>query len=225
MFWFVFFVVFFPSVELPCPQNSEYHLCSSHMSDCVEKTSPLAVKCKEGCFCKPGFFHSDGECVPNAECGCIYNGVYHKIHENFYPDEHCQLHCACVGHNRVQCTNHTCPNGTKCAIQDGQRACHALQPARCTVMGGRHFRSYDGYSFDLNLGNCHYVLSQSCEEEETDLTVIIRQGRLHFRVHGMNMSLEMEHLGKVKVSTCTFINKLFSMFILFVFLTIRFLFS
>ncbi|XP_030248331.1 IgGFc-binding protein-like isoform X5 [Sparus aurata] len=185
--------------ELSCPQNSEYHLCSSHMSDCVEKTSPLAVKCKEGCFCKPGFFHSDGECVPNAECGCIYNGVYHKIHENFYPDEHCQLHCACVGHNRVQCTNHTCPNGTKCAIQDGQRACHALQPARCTVMGGRHFRSYDGHSFDLNLGNCHYVISQSCEVEETDLTVIIQQGRLHVSVHGMNMSLEMEHLGKVKI--------------------------
>lgn len=89
------FCFFFPSIELSCPQNSEYHLCSSHMSDCVEKTSPLAVKCKEGCFCKPGFFHSDGECVPNAECGCIYNGVYHKIHENFYPDELSTALCLC----------------------------------------------------------------------------------------------------------------------------------
>ncbi|KAM9352917.1 IgGFc-binding protein-like [Symphorus nematophorus] len=93
--------------ELSCPPNSEYQLCSSQMSDCVEIPSPPAVKCKEGCFCKPGFFHSGGDCVPIPECGCIYDGVYHEIHEDFYPDEHCQLHCICVGHKRVQLCNST----------------------------------------------------------------------------------------------------------------------
>lgn len=194
---------FFFLLDLTCPPNSEYHLCSSHMSDCAENQSSLAVKCKEGCFCKPGFFHSDGNCVPNLECGCLYNGVYHEIHENFYPDEHCQLHCVCVSHNRVQCTNHTCPNGTKCAIQDGQRACHALQPVKCVIMGGTHFRSYDGHSFDFNMGGCRYVLSQVCDEEESHPTVVIQQGHLYLRLHGVNLSLEMEHLGKVKVSMCT----------------------
>lgn len=198
-------IVFFPlTLDLFCPPNSEYRLCSSHMSDCVENPSPLAVKCKEGCFCKPGFFHSAGECVPSPECGCIYSGVYHEIRENFFPDEHCQLHCACVGHNTVQCTNYTCPTGTKCAIQDGHRACHASQPVKCSVMGGKHFRTYDGYSFDFNMGSCHYVLSQVCDEEKSDPTVIIQQGQLYLRVHGMNISLEMESLGKVKVSSCTF---------------------
>lgn len=177
------------------------------MSDCAENPSSLAVKCKEGCFCKPGFFHSSDNCLPNSECGCIYNGVYHEIHENFYSDEHCQLQCVCVGHDGVQCTTHTCPNGTTCAIQDGHRACHASQPVKCTVMGGRHLKSYDGHGFDVNMGGCHYVLSQICDEEESDPTVIIHQGQLYLRVHGMNVSLEMESLGKVKVSSCTFPNK------------------
>ncbi|XP_071062157.1 IgGFc-binding protein [Pseudochaenichthys georgianus] len=184
---------------LSCPPNSEYSLCASQISDCVENPSSLVGKCKEGCFCKPGYFHSGGKCVPNSECGCIHNDVYYEIHENFYPDDLCQLHCVCVGHKRVQCTNHTCPNGTKCGIQDGQRACHALQPFTCAVMGGRHFRSYDGQSFDFNIGSCRYILSQVCEEEESDLTVIIQREKLYLRVHGVNVSLEMAQLGKVKI--------------------------
>lgn len=87
-------------------------------------------------------------------------------------------------------------------------------------MGGRHFRSYDGHSFDFNMGSCRYVLSQVCDEDESHPTVIIQQGRLHLRVNGVNMSLEMEHLGKVKVSSCTFTNKLCSMIV-----TLTFTFS
>ncbi|KAK1895713.1 Alpha-tectorin, partial [Dissostichus eleginoides] len=124
---------------LSCPPNSEYSLCASQISDCVENRSPLAGKCKEGCFCKPGYFHSGGKCVPDPECGCIHNDIYYEIHENFYPDDHCQLHCVCVGHKRV------------------------------------------------------------CEDEESDLTVIIQQEQLHLRVHGVNVSLEMAQLGKVKI--------------------------
>lgn len=142
--------------------------------------------------------------MPNSECGCIYDAVYHEIHESFYPDEHCQLHCVCVSHNRVQCTEFSCQNGTKCALLDGHRACHALQPVKCTVMGGRHFRSYDGHSFDFNMGSCSYVLSRACDEEESDPTVVFQQGRLYIRVYGLNVSLEMEHLGKVEVSSWTF---------------------
>nr|XP_046255484.1 IgGFc-binding protein-like isoform X2 [Scatophagus argus] len=183
--------------DLSCPPNSEYHLCSSHMSVCIENSSPLAKKCKEGCFCKPGFFHSAGECVPNHQCGCIYNGVYYEIHESFYPEEHCHRRCVCVSHNKVQCTNHTCPEGSKCAIQDGHRACHASQPVKCTVTGGRHFKSYDGHSFHFNMGSCRYVLSQICDKSGP--IIVIQQGQLYLTSHGVNVSLEAEHLGKVKI--------------------------
>ncbi|KAE8288669.1 IgGFc-binding protein Fcgamma-binding protein antigen [Larimichthys crocea] len=67
-------------------------------------------------------------------------------------------------------------------------------------MGGTHFRSYDGHSFDFNMGGCRYVLSQVCDEEESHPTVIIQQGQLYLRLHGVNLSLEMEHLGKVKIN-------------------------
>lgn len=190
--------------DITCPPNSEYHLCSNQVSDCAENPNPLAVKCKEGCFCKPGYFHTVGKCVPNSECGCIHNGVYHEIHESFY-SEKCQLHCVCMGHDTMQCTNQTCPPGTKCSIQDGYRACHASQPDKCALFGGRHLRNYDGSSFDVDMGEMPYVLSQACNEEEPD-PIIVQQGDVHLGDHGLNISLEKEHLGKAKVNCCVFAN-------------------
>ncbi|CAJ1061665.1 LOW QUALITY PROTEIN: IgGFc-binding protein [Xyrichtys novacula] len=186
--------------NLLCPQNSQYRLCSSHVTDCVENLSNETKKCKEGCFCKPGFFNSAGKCVPDSECGCVYNGIYHDVHEDFFPDELCQIRCVCVGHNKVQCKNHTCSEGSKCTIRDGFRACHASKPLQCTVMGGRHFGVYDGHNFDFNMGSCRYVLSQVCDEDKSDPTVIFQQGNLYLRVHEINITLEKEHLGKVKIN-------------------------
>lgn len=61
-------------------------------------------------------------------------------------------------------------------------------------MGGRHFRTYDGHSFDFNIGRCRYVLAKDCDREESDPTVIIQQGQLYFRV-----TFKMEYWEKVKV--------------------------
>lgn len=192
---FIFFKCLSP-LDLSCPPNMEYHLCSSHMSVCAANPSPLAARCTEGCFCKPGFFHSGGECVPNSDCGCIYDGVYHTIHESFHPDEHCHLKCVCVGHNQVQCTNHTCPPATRCSIKSGYRACYALETVECTALGGRHLQTYDGRSLNFSLGSCRYVLSQICDQSDS---IVVQQGQLDIRVHGVNVSLSMEHFGKVKV--------------------------
>lgn len=53
-------------------------------------------------------------------------------------------------------------------------------------------------TFDLNMEICSYVVSQICDEEEFETTVHIHQGQLYLRVHGVNMSLEMETLCKSK---------------------------
>lgn len=95
----------------------------------------------------------------------------------------------------------TCPNGT---IQDGWRACYASQPLK-------DLRNFDGHNFDFNMGNCSYVLSQVCDKENSHPIVIIQLGPLYLEwVYGVNMLLEMEHLGKVKVSSGTFTNNLLS---------------
>lgn len=52
------------------------------------------------------------------------------------------------------------------------------------------------------MGSCRYVLSQSCDGDESDPTVVLEKGNLHLRVHDVYVTLEMEHLGKVKVSSC-----------------------
>uniref|UniRef100_A0A3Q2Z018 IgGFc-binding protein-like n=1 Tax=Hippocampus comes TaxID=109280 RepID=A0A3Q2Z018_HIPCM len=183
--------------SVTCPSKSEYHLCSTHMFACARNANPLSERCKEGCFCKPGFFQSGGECVPNSECGCNYNGVYYKIHENFYPDENCLRSCACVGHNIVQCRHHTCPARMKCVIKHGRRACHGSH-LKCTVMGGRHFQTFQGHSFDLNMGILHHLLFQLCDEPE--LSASIYEGQLHLKIHDMNLTLSGEHFGKVEVN-------------------------
>ncbi|XP_061919145.1 IgGFc-binding protein isoform X2 [Entelurus aequoreus] len=181
---------------ITCPPNSEYHLCSSHKSACVQNPSLLSERCKEGCYCKPGFFHSSGECVPESECGCSHNGVYYKIHENFHPDENCLKSCVCVGRNEVQCTNNTCPAETKCVNKHGRRACHTSQ-LKCVVMGGRHLQTFHGQPFDLNFGNSSYLLFQHCDDP--GLSAGVQQGQLNLRIHGMNLTLTWKNLAKVKI--------------------------
>ncbi|XP_061808679.1 IgGFc-binding protein [Nerophis lumbriciformis] len=181
---------------ITCPPNSEYHLCSSHKSTCVQNPSPLSERCKEGCYCKPGFFHSSGECVPESECGCSHNGVYYKIHENFHPDENCLKSCVCLGRNEVQCTNNTCPAETKCVNKHGRRACHTSQ-LKCVVMGGRHLQTFHGQPFDLKFGNSSYLLFQHCDDP--GLYAGVQQGQLHLRIHGMNLTLTWKNLAKVKI--------------------------
>ncbi|XP_061677224.1 IgGFc-binding protein [Syngnathoides biaculeatus] len=180
---------------LKCPPNSEYHLCSSHRFACAQNPSSRSEKCKEGCFCKPGFFHSAGECVPNSECGCSHNGSYYELQEKFYPDENCFRSCVCVSHNVVKCRGHTCPAGTKCAVKHGRRACHATH-LKCTIMGGRHLQTFHGHAFDLN-NNLRHLLFQPCDNP--GFAAVFHGRRLHLRINDMSLMLSREYFGKVEI--------------------------
>ncbi|XP_061531066.1 IgGFc-binding protein [Phycodurus eques] len=182
--------------SVTCPSNSEYHLCSSHVFACAQNQSSLSERCKEGCFCKPGFFHSAGECVLNSQCGCSHNGNYFKLHENFHPDENCLRSCVCVSHNVVQCRGHTCPAGTKCVIKRGRRACQATY-LKCTIMGGRHLQAFHGHPFELNMGNLHHLIFQLCDEP--GFSAVIHEGQLYLRINDMNLILSREFFGKVEI--------------------------
>uniref|UniRef100_A0A3Q3EKG2 VWFD domain-containing protein n=1 Tax=Labrus bergylta TaxID=56723 RepID=A0A3Q3EKG2_9LABR len=154
--------------SMACPLNSHYEVCGSACpATCADPETHrnCTLHCVESCQCNRGFLLSGGKCVPHGECGCLHQGSYYLPKEKFWS---CQSHCVCVGHDIVQCTNR-CPKGTECTVRDGQRACYTSQPPQCTVMGGRHFRSYDGHNFDFNPGRCAYVLSHACDEEKSQL--------------------------------------------------------
>ncbi|XP_049587088.1 IgGFc-binding protein isoform X3 [Syngnathus scovelli] len=180
-----------------CPSKSEYRLCSTHMFACAHNPSPLSERCKEGCFCKSGFFHSGGECVPNSECGCSYNGIYYELHEKFHPDENCLRSCACVGHNVVQCKSSTCPTGTECVIKHGRRACYGIY-LKCTLLGGKHLQTFHGGHFDLNVADLRKPLFQICDEP--GLFAAVLKEKLHLKIRDIDITLSKELFGKVEIN-------------------------
>lgn len=188
-----------PSADLSCPANSEYRLCSVPVSHvCVDPPSTLPVVCKEDCQCAPGYFLSAGRCVADSDCGCLYDGVYHEINAAFYPHDHCRLHCTCVRHGEVLCTNSTCPAGMECRVRDGNRSCQPSPvPGTCSVTGGRHFRTFGGRRFDLYVGSCPVVLARVCDQENG--SVLLQGEKLHLRVIGVNMTLDSQQKEMIQV--------------------------
>ncbi|XP_035236093.1 IgGFc-binding protein-like [Anguilla anguilla] len=212
--------------SMSCPANSEYALCSSPTpNSCAEPPSLHAAVCQEGCQCLPGFFRSGEECVPELECGCLRDGVYHASGATFFPGERCLTECVCEGRGQARCRNSTCPAGTRCGIQNGERACYPEPGSgRCSLSGGVHVRSFDGRGFDFR-GTCGYVLAQTCggsaakgseangiaakgsaangteaNRTEAAFSVLFQPGRVHLQIYGTNLTLTSGRSGKVEVN-------------------------
>ncbi|KAJ8289809.1 hypothetical protein GJAV_G00005570 [Gymnothorax javanicus] len=191
--------------KMSCPANSTYMLCSPpvpHM--CTEPPSPHGAICQEGCECLPGFLRSGEKCIPESDCGCLYDGVYHEAGETFFPDERCLTECTCEHRGRVHCRNTTCPASLQCGIKNGSRECY-LEPGsgRCSLSGEVHLRTFDGHTFDLH-GACGYVLAQTCNARKDNsnaaFSVHIQRGQLHLQIYGTNLTLASGQRGKVKVN-------------------------
>ncbi|KAM4703002.1 IgGFc-binding protein-like [Rhinophrynus dorsalis] len=78
--------------RLVCPPNSHYELCGTGCNPtCYGLSSPRTCKssCTEGCYCDNGFILSGGNCVPIAECGCLYKGIYYLNGKGAYIDDTC----------------------------------------------------------------------------------------------------------------------------------------
>ncbi|KAJ8289757.1 hypothetical protein GJAV_G00004990 [Gymnothorax javanicus] len=191
--------------NMSCPANSKYMLCSPpvpHM--CTKPPSPHGAICQEGCECLPGFLRSGEKCIPESDCGCLYDGVYHEAGETFFPDERCLTECTCEHRGRVHCRNTTCPAGLQCGVKNGKRRCYPeLGSGRCSLSGEVHLRTFDGHSLDVR-GTCGYVLAQKCDTSKgngaTAFSVYIQRGQLHLQIYGTNLTLASSQSGKVKVN-------------------------
>ncbi|XP_038047394.1 uncharacterized protein LOC119721398 isoform X2 [Patiria miniata] len=85
--------------------------------DCTGQAGPM-------CVCMPGLFLQDGDrCVEDAQCGCTYQGVYHKNGGQFMASD-CSEICSCNADHEAECVEITCNDHAECRIEDGVRGCY-----------------------------------------------------------------------------------------------------
>ncbi|XP_076864069.1 uncharacterized protein LOC143516405 [Brachyhypopomus gauderio] len=112
--------------RMDCPVNSHYELCGTDCGHtCASSTDAVCDRtCSEGCFCDEGFMRSGGLCVSVDQCGCLYDGLYFRLGEQFWTPE-CSQHCECTATNELSCVSTSCSPSEECAVRNGQRGCYS----------------------------------------------------------------------------------------------------
>ncbi|XP_066465362.1 IgGFc-binding protein-like [Eleutherodactylus coqui] len=160
--------------EWNCPSNSHYELTGNGCpSTCYERTSPLVCEKTptEACYCNNGFIRSGQDCVPPAECGCVFGNTYYKLGQEFFLDGLCQKKCICGNHSITTCDANTCGINEECKVVDGIRACHAKELGQCIAWGDQHYITFDQYYYDMQ-GTCSYILVK-LETDKITFVVIV----------------------------------------------------
>ncbi|KFQ96875.1 IgGFc-binding protein, partial [Nipponia nippon] len=146
-----------------CLPNQHYELCGPACpATCWGQAEPEECEqnapCTEGCFCDDGFLLSGDRCVPLAQCGCLHEGRYYKIGEEFFACPRCSERCACKGAGAVDCKPAGCAAGEMCMVQDGVQGCYPQECGRCQVLGAVSYSTFDGRLLHF-AGTCTYTLA------------------------------------------------------------------
>uniref|UniRef100_A0A8U8B4S0 Uncharacterized protein n=1 Tax=Geospiza parvula TaxID=87175 RepID=A0A8U8B4S0_GEOPR len=131
---------------LQCPPNSYYDPCMTGCpATCVDQQAPqnCSKPCVEGCACSSGFLLSGDTCVPEANCGCHFEGNYYTQGESSV-NENCTRRCWCEGKDQMVCSALSCGEDEVCKVQDGQRGCYPASTAVCHIYGDPHYSTFDG---------------------------------------------------------------------------------
>ncbi|KFV85021.1 Zonadhesin, partial [Struthio camelus australis] len=174
---------------LLCPANTYYDPCMTGCpATCLDRQAPqnCSKPCVEGCACTSGFLLSGDACVPEAHCGCLFEGIYFSEGERFV-SENCTRQCRCEAKGQMVCSALSCGEDEVCKIQNGHRGCYpASNRASCSASGDPHYNTFDHKVHNF-MGNCSYTFSRLCN---------ISQGLPYFHVSTTN-----EHRGgNTKVS-------------------------
>uniref|UniRef100_A0A8C1LK91 Alpha-tectorin-like n=1 Tax=Cyprinus carpio TaxID=7962 RepID=A0A8C1LK91_CYPCA len=166
--------------------NSHYEVCGTDCGHTCASSIDASCEhtCSEGCFCDEGYVRSGGLCVPVEQCGCLYDGFYYNIGEQFW-DSTCSQRCQCFAPNDLRCSASVCPPALECAVRNGQRDCYSPM-STCTVWGDPHYITFDGALAHFQ-GTCSYEIAQTCGN--------VTDSDLEFRVVATN-----RHRGNMVVS-------------------------
>uniref|UniRef100_A0A8C3JAI1 Otogelin n=1 Tax=Calidris pygmaea TaxID=425635 RepID=A0A8C3JAI1_9CHAR len=126
------------------PELSRERTCENQL---LNLTFSAHLPCVSGCVCPLGLVKHGDVCLDADECPCSWKG------KEYFPGDKVISSChTCVcQHGSFQCTFHPCPS-------------------MCTAYGDRHYRTFDGLTFDF-VGTCKVYLVKGTSS--TSLSVII----------------------------------------------------
>ncbi|XP_073723307.1 alpha-tectorin [Misgurnus anguillicaudatus] len=196
-------------------ENSHYELCGTDCGHTCASSVDASCEhtCSEGCFCNDGFVRSAGLCVPVEQCGCLYDGFYYDMGEEFWNSE-CSQRCECFGPNDLRCSASSCPLTMECTVRNGHRGCYG-EMSTCSVWGDPHYITFDGAVAHFQ-GTCSYEIAQTCgtvTDEDLEFRVVAtnrHRGNMavsfvsvvHVWVshHGQKTQITIEQTKQVKVN-------------------------
>ncbi|CAM4711688.1 unnamed protein product [Leuciscus chuanchicus] len=122
------------SCVMTCPENSHYELCGTDCGHTCASSidSSCEHTCSEGCFCDDGLMRSGGHCVPVEQCGCLYDGFYFNVGEQFW-DLECSHLCECFAPNDMRCSASSCRPTMECTVRGGRRGCYEESTTHMTT--------------------------------------------------------------------------------------------
>ncbi|XP_010562142.1 PREDICTED: otogelin [Haliaeetus leucocephalus] len=126
------------------PELSRERTCENQL---LNLTFSAHLPCVSGCVCPLGLVKHGDVCLVADECPCSWKG------KEYFPGDKVISSChTCIcQHGSFQCTFHPCPS-------------------MCTAYGDRHYRTFDGLTFDF-VGTCKAYLVKGTSS--TSFSVII----------------------------------------------------
>ncbi|KAF1665243.1 IgGFc-binding protein, partial [Aptenodytes patagonicus] len=202
---------------LSCPKNSNYTTCGTACpTTCNNKAMPAdcdASACVETCECQEGFVFDANECIPQDECGCVFEGRLHGLHEEFWGDSTCTKRCVCDAKSRTAiCHLASCRAGEECRVEDGIQDCYPKSYGTCVAAGATHYESFDGGKFIFQ-GTCMYQFTGLCKKSQglVEFQVLVQNGHkddkslssialVTVKVYSKNIVISQKHPGKIMIN-------------------------
>lgn len=145
--------------------------------------------------------------MPQANCGCTFEGFYYTEGQSVVLDGDCGRQCVCSSMSMI-CYQYQCGPGEVCEVHNGVRGCRPIGYATCSVEDLGSYHTFDGQIFRY-AGACgltlarvmgpsslpHFVLT--VEKVPRGLQDFARF--LKFEAGGIQVSIEMGEGSNVKV--------------------------